>query len=69
MGLHAVYFNEVARLNLSASTRITQALKVNDLGTAQRIATSVAMGNGQWQKPSQAQPTACPKVHQIDVWA
>ena len=69
MGLNAVHFNEVARQNMSATARITQALKVNDLGTAQRIAASIAMGSGQFQKQTLAQPPLRPKEHQLDVWA
>jgi hypothetical protein len=69
MGLNALHLNEVARLNMSASARITQALKVNDLGTAQRIAASVAMGGGHHLKQSLAQTTPRPKDHQVDVLA
>ena len=30
--------NAVTQLNMSANARMTQALRVNDIGTAQRIA-------------------------------
>lgn len=69
MGLNAVHFNELARQNLNATTRIKQALKVNDLGTAQRIAINIAMGSGQFQKQTLAHPSTRPREHQLDVWA
>lgn len=69
MGLNALRISEVARLNMSASNRITQALKVNDLGTAQRIAASVAMGSGQLHKQSLVTSTLRPRERQLDVWA
>ena len=69
MGLNDLPIHEVARLNMSDSDRIPQALKVNDLGTAQRIAASVAMGGGHHLKQSLAQTTPRPKDHQVDVLA
>lgn len=69
MGLNGVHFNELARMNMSVSARITQALKVNDLGTAQRIAASVALGSGQFQQQTLTQASVRPKEHQLDVWA
>ena len=69
MGLSALHLNEVARLNMSASARITQALKVNDIGTAQRIAASVAHGVSQLSRPLQTQPVGRVNDHQVDVWA
>ena len=53
----------------SASARITQALKVNDIGTAQRIAASAAMMTGQFQKQALNQPPTKVSDHRLDVWA
>ena len=71
MGLHGLGINEMARLNMSASARMTLALKVNDIGTAQRIAASMPMGQSQVRQsaPVQAAPPHRSGVHQIDVWA
>jgi hypothetical protein len=69
MGLELLRINEVACLNMSASARITQALKVNDIGTAQRIAASVAMVSGQLTQPKQVQPVKRASEHQVDMWA
>lgn len=69
MGLSALHVSEMARLNMSASARITQALKVNDIGTAQRIAASVARGVSPLSRPPQTQLVSRVNDHQVDVWA
>lgn len=35
--------SDVARLNMSTSARISQALRVNDIGTAKKLAETVAL--------------------------
>lgn len=77
MELHVKHLNEVTRLNLSASARISQALRVNDIGTAQRIAASAALGSTplRWQPSASTTdlptrtPAAPSSAHQVDVWA
>jgi hypothetical protein len=77
MELHVKHLNEVTRLNLSASARISQALRVNDIGTAQRIAASAALVSAplRWQPTTPAVAPAPRPVtpslseHQVDVWA
>ena len=69
MGLHLPRISEFAVSNMSASARITQALKVNDMGTAQRIASSAAMMSGQFQKQAINQSPAKVTERQVDVWA
>ena len=65
--------NAVTQLNMSANARMTQALRVNDIGTAQRIAASVALMNGQFRTPpavtAQAAPAPHETAHQVDTWA
>ncbi len=69
MGLHLPRVSELSASHLSASARITQALKVNDIGTAQRIAASAAMMTGQFQKQALNQPPTKVNERQLDVWA
>lgn len=69
MGLNLPRVSELALANMSASARITQALKVNDMGTAQRVAASAALMSGQFQKQSLNQQPVKTSEHQIDVWA
>jgi hypothetical protein len=71
MGLNGLPGSEVVRLNMSASARITQALKVNDIGTAQRIAAHTTMGHAPVHRPApiQTPSTARGVEHQVDVWA
>ena len=69
MGLNLPRVSEFAASNMSASARITQALKVNDMGTAQRIAASAAIMSGQFQKQALSQSPAKVSEHQVDVWA
>jgi hypothetical protein len=68
--------NAVTQLNMSANARMTQALRVNDIGTAQRIAASAALMNGQFRTPpavtaqaAQAAPAHHDTAHQVDTWA
>lgn len=65
--------NAVTQLNMSANARMTQALRVNDIGTAQRIAASVALMNGQFRTPqavtAQVAPAPREAAHQVDTWA
>ena len=69
MGLHLPRISELPVSHMSASARITQALKVNDIGTAQRIAASAAMMTGQFQKQALNQPPTKVNERQLDVWA
>lgn len=71
MGLNGLRISEVTHLNMSASARITQALKVNDIGTAQRIAANMGMGHAQWHQPSPVQTPSNNRAgeHHVDVWA
>jgi hypothetical protein len=65
--------NAVTQLNMSANARMTQALRVNDIGTAQRIAASVVLMNAQFRMPpavtAQAAPAPHEVAHQVDTWA
>jgi hypothetical protein len=69
MGLHLSRVGEFAASNMSASARITQALKVNDISTAQRIAASAAMMSGQFQIQAVNQSPAKVSERQVGVWA
>ena len=69
MGLYLPRVSDFAVSNMSASARITQALKVNDMGTAQRIAASAAMMSGKFQKQAVNQSPAKVSERQVDVWA
>lgn len=73
MELRIRQLSDVNRLNLSVSARISQALRVNDIGTAQKLAESVAITSGQLRTKSPEAPSPNPgrpqSAHQIDVWA
>jgi hypothetical protein len=73
MELRIRQLSDVARLNMSTSARISQALRVNDIGTAQKLAETVALATENLR--SQAAASAPPQkarsqgMHQVDVWA
>ena len=69
MGLHLPKVSELAVSHMSASARVTQALKVNDIGTAQRIAASAAMMTGQFQQHALNQQPVKESEHKVDMWA
>jgi hypothetical protein len=73
MELRIRQLSDVARLNMSTSARISQALRVNDIGTAQKLAESVALASENLRSQAAA-PAAAVKarpqgMHQVDVWA
>jgi hypothetical protein len=73
MELHIRQISDVTRLNMSTSARISQALRVNDIGTAQKLAASVAVTSAQLRPSTPVVPsgsqTKQTSEHQVDVWA
>jgi len=73
MELRIRQLSDVARLNMSTSARISQALRVNDIGTAQKLAETVALATknlrSQAAAPVPQQKAPSQGMHQVDVWA
>lgn len=73
MELRIRQLSDVARLNMSTSARISQALRVNDIGTAQKLAETVALATKNLRaqatasEPQQKAPSQ--GMHKVDVWA
>ena len=73
MELRIRQLSDVARLNMSTSARISQALRVNDIGTAQKLAETVALATKnsrvQGTAPESQQKAPSQGIQQVDVWA
>jgi len=73
MELRIRQLSDVARLNMSTSARISQALRVNDIGTAQKLAETVALATknlrAQATAPEPQQKAPSQGMHKVDVWA
>ena len=73
MELRIRQLSDVARLNMSTSARISQALRVNDIGTAEKLAETIALAteNLRSQAPAPVPPhkASSQGLHQVDVWA